>query len=55
MCLIPASARFLRSDLRYRLIDDQQATSPVVMSYRRNEDPALIALLRQLIAQSTLR
>lgn len=51
LCLIPASARFLRSDLRYRLIDDQQATSPVVMSYRRNEDPALIALLRQLIGQ----
>ncbi len=51
LCLIPASARFLRSDLRYRLIDDQQATSPVVMSYRRNEDPALIALLRQLIGE----
>ncbi len=51
VCLIPASARFLRSDLRYRLIDDQEATSPVVMSYRRNEDPALIALLRQLIGE----
>ncbi len=51
VCLIPASARFLRSDLRYRLIDDQEATSPVVMSYRRNEDPALIALLRQLICE----
>lgn len=51
LCLIPASARLLRSDLRYRLIDDQQATSPVVMSYRRNEDPALIALLRQLIGE----
>lgn len=51
VCLIPASARLLRSDLHYRLIDDPQATSPVVMSYRRNEDPALIALLRQLIGE----
>ncbi len=49
VCLIPASARLLRADLKYRLIDDEHATSPIIMSYRRNEDEVLIALLKQLI------
>jgi DNA-binding transcriptional LysR family regulator len=51
ICLIPASARLQRSDLHYRLVDDEHATSPIIMSYRRNEDESLIALLKQLIRE----
>ncbi|WP_420008040.1 LysR substrate-binding domain-containing protein [Xanthomonas sacchari] len=51
ICLIPASARSMRSDLHYRLIDDEHATSPIIMSYRRNDDSGLVELTKQLIRE----
>ncbi|WCE02644.1 LysR family transcriptional regulator [Pseudoxanthomonas sp. JBR18] len=51
VCMIPAAARFLRADLHYRLVDDEHATSPIIMSYRHNEDEALINLLKQLVRE----
>lgn len=36
LCLIPAAAKF-RSDLVYRLIEDEGATSPVILSHRTND------------------
>lgn len=50
VCIMPAAAR-LRSDLVYRLIDDERATSPIILSHRINDDSWYIAAIRQLIAE----
>lgn len=49
ICVIPLSAR-LRTDLRYCLIDDTRATSPIIMSHRINDDSWYIGAIRQIIA-----
>ncbi|WP_313295616.1 LysR family transcriptional regulator [Diaphorobacter sp.] len=49
LCLIPASAR-IRSDLCYRLIDDPQATSPIIFSHRLNDNAWYIDAIKQLVA-----
>ncbi|WP_258078333.1 LysR family transcriptional regulator [Xanthomonas arboricola] len=51
VCVIPASVQALRQDLHYRLLDDERATSPIIMSYRRNDDSELIPLTRRLIRE----
>lgn len=50
ICIVPAAAR-LRSDLVYRLIDDEGATSPIILSHRLNDDSWYIAVFKQLIAE----
>jgi DNA-binding transcriptional LysR family regulator len=50
VCIIPAAAR-LRSDLVYRLIGDERATSPVILSHRLNDDAWYIAAIKELIAE----
>lgn len=51
VCIIPASARLLRSDLHYRLVDDDHATSPIILSHRINDTSRYIDLTKQLIAE----
>ena len=41
----------MRSDLVYRLIDDERATSPIILSHRLNDDSWYIAAIKQLIAE----
>lgn len=50
-CIIPASAMALRSDVHYRLIDDEKATSPIIMSYRHTEDAEFIELFKHQIRE----
>lgn len=50
VCIVPAAAR-LRSDLVYRLIDDEHATSPIILSHRLNDDSWYIPAVKELIAQ----
>lgn len=50
VCIVPAAAR-LRSDLVYRLIEDEHATSPIILSHRLNDDSWYIPAIKQLIAQ----
>lgn len=50
VCIIPAAAR-LRSDLVYRLIDDERATSPVILSHRLNDDSWYISAIKELITE----
>lgn len=47
LCLIPASAR-LRSDLHYRLIEDQRATSPIILTHRINDNAWFIDAIKRL-------
>lgn len=51
VCVIPASARQLRSDVRYRLLDSEHATSPIIMSHRANDNSRHIDLVKQLIEE----
>jgi len=50
VCIVPAAAR-LRSDLVYRLIDDERATSPIILSHRVNDDSWYIAAIKELTAE----
>lgn len=50
VCIVPTAAR-LRTDLVYRLIDDERATSPIILSHRLNDDSWYIAAVKQLIAE----
>ncbi|KQP13636.1 LysR family transcriptional regulator [Pseudorhodoferax sp. Leaf267] len=50
LCIVPAAAR-LRSDLVYRLIADEQATSPIILSHRLHDDSWYIAAIKQLIVE----
>lgn len=54
VCIIPAAAR-LRSDLVYRLIDDERATSPVILSHRLNDDSWYISAIKDLISEMYLQ
>ena len=51
VCIVPASARTLRADLHYRLLDDEQATTPIIMSYRANDKSAIPDLMQQLLKE----
>jgi DNA-binding transcriptional LysR family regulator len=51
ICLIPAAARSLRPELHYRLVDDEQATSPVILSHRPEGDEVLVADVKALVAE----
>ncbi len=50
VCIVPAAAR-LRSDLVYRLVSDERATSPIILSHRLNDDSWYIAAVKQLIVE----
>jgi LysR family transcriptional regulator, benzoate and cis,cis-muconate-responsive activator of ben and cat genes len=46
---IPASARQMRSDVHYRLLDGKGATSPVILNQRVGDNSEYINLVKQLI------
>ncbi|AYR19196.1 LysR family transcriptional regulator [Alcaligenes faecalis] len=49
LCLIPTSAR-LRNDLHYRLIEEPQATSPIILTHRMNDQAWYIEAIKGLVA-----
>lgn len=49
ICIIPSSARQMRSDLRYRLIDSPGAASPVILYHRAGDNSPYLNLIKQLI------
>ena len=50
VCLVPECVQQLRrGDVIYRALDDEQAVSPVIMSYRVYDESREIALLLELI------
>ena len=50
ICIVPAASR-LRSDLVYRLIANEEVTSPIILSHRLNDDSWYIVAIKQLIAE----
>lgn len=52
ICIVPASARQMRSDVHYRLLDGKGATSPVILNHRAGDDSRYIDLVRQLAQEA---
>lgn len=51
VCIIPASARQMRSDVHYRLIEGDGATSPVILNHRLGDSSIYIDLIKTLISE----
>jgi len=52
LCIIPAASQRQRpDDVCYRMIADEKATSPVIMSYRRNDARGRIEEIKQIIRE----
>ncbi|MGR8959862.1 LysR family transcriptional regulator [Rhizobium leguminosarum] len=52
LCIIPAASQRQRpDDVCYRMIADERATSPIIMSYRRNEAGGRIESIKQIIRE----
>jgi len=52
LCIIPAASQRQRpDDVSYRMIADEKATSPIIMSYRRNDPRNRIEAIKQLIRE----
>jgi DNA-binding transcriptional LysR family regulator len=49
VCIIPASARQMRSDVLYRLIDGPRALSPVILNHRIGDTSRYLDLIKSLI------
>ncbi|MDL2400995.1 LysR family transcriptional regulator [Rhizobium mayense] len=49
LCLVPASARQMRSDVHYRLLEEKDATSPIILNQRAGDSSPYIDLVRKLI------
>jgi LysR family transcriptional regulator, benzoate and cis,cis-muconate-responsive activator of ben and cat genes len=49
VCVIPSSARQMRQDVHYRLLDSERATSPVILNHRANDTSKYIELIKHLI------
>lgn len=51
ICIIPASARQMRSDVHYRLLEGEDATSPVILNHRVGDSSPYIELIKDLIRE----
>jgi len=47
LCIIPSSAR-LRADLHYRVIAEKNATSPIILCHRLNDDGWYVGVVKKL-------
>lgn len=56
VCLVPASVRRLqRNGVSYRALDEKDAISPIIMSYRRRDQSAELVVIREVIQSIYLR
>jgi hypothetical protein len=51
VCVIPSSARQLRADVHYRLIEGERATSPVILNHRVGDTSRYIELIKRLMQE----
>jgi LysR family transcriptional regulator, benzoate and cis,cis-muconate-responsive activator of ben and cat genes len=51
ICIIPATARQMRSDVHYRLLEGKDMTSPVILNHRISDNSRYIELVKQLIRE----
>jgi len=51
VCVIPASARQIREDVHFRLIDSEHAISPIILNHRVNDNSIHVDLVKQLVKE----
>lgn len=51
LCVVPSSARQVRSDVHYRLLEGDRATSPVILNHRAGDNSRYIDLVKQVIEE----
>ncbi|MGV2052374.1 LysR family transcriptional regulator [Agrobacterium sp. 22-209-1] len=51
LCIIPSSAKQMRSDVHYRLIEGDGATTPVILNHRLGDKSSNIGLVKRLIQE----
>ncbi|TWI29276.1 LysR family transcriptional regulator [Paracoccus sulfuroxidans] len=51
ICIIPSSARQMRSDVRYRVIDSPRAVSPVILNHRAGDSSHYVEMVKNLIQE----
>ena len=51
LCLVPASARQMRSDVHYRQLEEKDAISPVILNQRVGDTSPYIDLVKRLIQE----
>lgn len=51
VCVIPSSARQMRSDVHYRLLEGEGTTSPVILNHRIGDNSGNIDLVKQVIQE----
>ncbi|MFG1246551.1 LysR family transcriptional regulator [Xanthobacter flavus] len=51
LCVIPSSARQMRSDVHYRLLEGERATSPVILYHRVGDTSPYIDLVKEVIKE----
>lgn len=49
VCVVPSSARQMRQDVHYRLLDSERATSPIIFNHRVNDNSVYIELVKRLL------
>lgn len=49
LCVVPSSSRQMRSDVHYRLLDGERATTPVILYHRVGDSSPYIDLIKELI------
>lgn len=51
VCLIPESARQMRQDVCYRLLNGEHAVSPIILNHRANDESPHILLVKRLLQE----
>lgn len=51
LCIIPSSARQMRSDVHYRLIEGERVISPIILSHRVEDRSMHVNLIKRMIRQ----
>lgn len=49
VCVIPVSARQMRQDIHYRLLEGERAVSPIILNHRVNDDSRYLGLIKRLL------
>ncbi len=51
VCIIPSSARQMRSDVHYRLLEGEGATSPVILNHRIGDSSHYLDLVKRVVEE----
>lgn len=50
-CVVPMSARQMRQDVHYRLLEGEHAVSPIILNHRVSDESTHLALVKRLVQE----